>query len=279
MDKGLKILLNTYWSSQGWKDGSISDADFKVAKSEGYMFDYPIYETHDDTLESARSITATISKQEIANAFLYSLSTRKLEYRSPLASYYYIKSIPKHTHVGEKHCGICDWYGFETNPSEYEKRLGVNVYNFERYKWGGVRHDKLSYAKFDVEQFTKLPKVEYKHEDLQILSLIFNQIKSLPATAKAGGYSRLITSKKILKSCKSEIDIMLGILSMCDVISSTDNRGYLYGFANAIGDRDPVEHSNDYAFPLNRWKARDGINFDAAIEVFGIDFSVLQNTM
>ena len=47
MKNGLKILLNTYWNSKGWKDGTISKEDFEVAKKEGFMFDYPKYISHD----------------------------------------------------------------------------------------------------------------------------------------------------------------------------------------------------------------------------------------
>lgn len=32
MRKGLEILLNTYWNSSGWEDGTISKEDFEVAK-------------------------------------------------------------------------------------------------------------------------------------------------------------------------------------------------------------------------------------------------------
>ena len=74
MDNGLKILLDTYWSSDGWK------------------------------------LDCQIPKEDISNAFLYSLSTRKLEYRSALGSYWYAISIPKHElYIGDgqtknKHC-------------------------------------------------------------------------------------------------------------------------------------------------------------------------------
>ena len=51
MKNGLKILLNTYWNSKGWKDGTISKEDFEVAKKEGFMFDYPKYISHDESLQ------------------------------------------------------------------------------------------------------------------------------------------------------------------------------------------------------------------------------------
>ena len=35
MDKGLKILLNTYWCSKGWKKRQITPEDYTTAKEEG----------------------------------------------------------------------------------------------------------------------------------------------------------------------------------------------------------------------------------------------------
>ena len=60
------------------------------------MFDYPKYETHSDMLQRLRSILKQIDPQDIADAFLFSLSTRRLEYRSDLGSYYYAMAIPEH---------------------------------------------------------------------------------------------------------------------------------------------------------------------------------------
>jgi len=77
------------------------------------MFDYPIYETHDHALERLNELLPKINTTEIANAFLYSLSTRKLEYRSALGSFFFAKAIPKHkidtgySHSDCEHCCLC----------------------------------------------------------------------------------------------------------------------------------------------------------------------------
>ena len=42
-------------------------------------------------------------------------------------------------------------------------------------------------------------------------------------------------------------------------------------FANEY-ERDPVEYKNDFAYPVNRWYARDGINCKRLTEVFGESF-------
>ncbi|MGN6710480.1 hypothetical protein [Anaerocolumna jejuensis] len=148
MDDGLKILLNTYWSSNGWKDGAISDNDFQQAKREGYMFDYPKRISHEQTLTKLADVLFKIKPQDVANAFLYSLSSRKLEYRSALGS-------------------------------------------------------------------------------------------------------------------------LLDILGICGILSSNNYPCYDVKFAD-ITWRAPVEHTNDFSFPLNRWQVRDGVNTERFQKVFGM---------
>ena len=287
MDRGLKILLNAYWDSKGWKGGSITAEDFAIAKNEGYMFDYPKYEPHDDVLRQAKEIAGKIEKQDVANAFLFSLTTRRLEYRSALGSYYYIKSIPEHTlqgacfyinndsehtHEDKTHCYICDWYAFHEDPNEYEQKHGLNVLNFERYKWGGVRHLFLDYAKFDLEEFIKLPKVVPTDEDIRLLRSILSISQKLPLKSKAGKYVKQICSEKVIKSNTTEVGTLLEILGICDVFNSHKAKGFLYCFTADNGQRDPVELTNDTGFPLCHWHASDGINLSALNEVFGLAF-------
>jgi hypothetical protein len=189
-----------------------------------------------------------------------------------LGSYYYAKSIPFHKyepHYGT--CTICGYYGYKKVPDKYEKSRGLNVLNFERYKWGGVRHDKLDYAVFDLEQFAKLPKVSPCERDLQIYSNILELAKQVGANMKIGSLSKLIVSSKIFKTNKSEVDIMLGILGICDIFNSEKNKGYLNNFTNADGSRDPVEYKNDFTYPVNMWHGYDGINNKAISQVFMIN--------
>lgn len=271
MDEGLKILINTYWESKGWKDGDISQEDFEVAKSQGYMFDYPMHRSHDETLQYAKELVEKINAQDVSNAFLYSLSKRKLEYRSALGSYYYARSVPFHKKESlQGKCYICGFYGHKENPGKYDKSRGLNVLNFERYKWGGVRHDYLDYAVFDLEQFLLLPKVNPSKQDFEIFDAILELSKQVKDNQKIGTLSKLIVSSKIFKTNKSEVNTILGILGICDIFNSVGNPGYLHCFTNADGSRDPVEYLNDYKYPVNRWYGRDGINYQALFEVFGI---------
>ncbi len=267
MKSGKDILFDTFWSSQGWKNGTISQEDFEQAKSEGYMFDYPAPLTHEETLTKLKDILSQIDKADIANAFLYSLSTRSLEYRSALGSYYYAIAIPEHSvmhgdHVNPNYCYLCGWDQWGTNP---------NVFNFERFKFGGVRHESVDYVLFDLEQFLKLPKMTATEEDREILSRILGCVDQLDKTNKAGKLRDLITKERILRSNKNEIASILNILGITGILSSDEYPCFEVEFVDEY-HRTPVENTNDFAYPINRWRAKDGINKQRFKRVFSYDY-------
>ena len=269
MDEGKKILLSSFWSSKGWSETEITDEEFEFCKKQGYMFDPPVDVTHEEFFSKLDDVLDKVNPKDVANAFLFSLSTRKLEYRSALGSYWYAVSIPEKIKKENPYlCGWSRWSDFQLKRSS-----GYNVLNFERYKWGGVRHTKPKYALFDLEQFLLLPKVTPKDEDIRILKEILSCVSELKPSDKVGALQKTITSKKIFSSNKSEVQIMLDILGICGVLSSADHPCYADKFAPCDGSRDPVESKNDYAYPVNRWYAKDGINLNRLKIVFdGYDF-------
>ncbi len=262
MDKGLKILYQMYWNSGGWTKTEPTAEDFDLAKREGYLFDPAPALTHDQTLQALRDAVSKITPEDVANAFLFSLSTRELKYRSALGSYWYALSLPDHSHTEKSPCYFCDWL-----PTE-----DYNVLNFERFKWGGVRHTKPEYALFDLEQFLLLPKVTPTDTDRAILKSILRSIQELAPSKKAGAYRELITRKKLLKSNKSEVEAILNILGICGILSSNDAPCYFDKFVD-VYHRSPIENTNDYAYPVNRWHVSDGVNEERFQQVFGVSYS------
>lgn len=280
MDEGLKTLFALY-KSTNWDEVNISEDEMSVAKEQGYLFDYPEYETHSDMLQRLRSILAQIDPKDIANAFLFSLSTRRLEYRSALGSYYYATAIPEHEFMKSHneilaaasiHCYLCGWSAWKDAPNKLDEKYGYNFKNYERYKYGGsvIGNLNLNYAIFDLEQFIKLPKVKPTDEDKRIFANILSCVDSLKSSDKVGKLRDAITKAKILKSNKEEISVLLGELGICGILASDEFPGYDVYFANEY-ERDPVEYKNDFAYPVNRWHARDGINTERLIKVFGED--------
>ena len=281
MDKGLKTLFTCYWSSQGWAYTIPSVEDFEEAKQEGYMFDYIDGLSHEQTLCEIRSVLSKISPADVANAFLYSLSTRSLAHRSALGSYYYALAIPEHEQDANTHCYICDWYdprnrAHSETPISHDANVfnRENAFNFERHKWGGVRHTQSAYALFDLQQFLLLPKVSPCEADFQILKNILSAMNELPATKKVGALRDLIVKKKLFKSHKAEIEVLLNILGICGVLSSKNAPCYCERFVSDWG-RTPLEAKSDFAYPVNRWHVSDGVNQERFLKVFGKEYQNL----
>ena len=250
----MKILLDYYWQSGCWKrEQSISDEDLAIAKSEGYMFDMGDEKiSHKETLQRLKSAVEKIDPKDVANAFLYSLSTRRLEYRSALGSYWYAVAIPDHNiRVGALtgHCYYCDW----------NRRLDKNKENFCRYKFGSLGFALARYALFDLEQFLKMPKVTPTEQDVKILLRILDCVNALSDNDKAGKLLERVVKEKIFPTNKHEAQGLLGILGVCGVLSSSEYPCYCERFVDVYA-RGPVEHKNDFEYPVNRWRKRDGVN-------------------
>jgi hypothetical protein len=281
MDDGLKTLFALY-KSPIRVEGDISEDEMDIAKEQGYLFDYPAYETHSNMLQRLRSILEQIDSKDIANAFLFSLSTRRLEYRSAIGSYYYAMAIPEHEFMKSHneilaaasiHCYFCGWSAWKDVPNKFDEKYGYNFKNYERYKYGGsvIGDINLNYAIFDLEQFIKLPKVTPVDEDKQIFAKILSCVECLKNSDKVGKLRDVIRKAKIFKTNKDEISVLLGELGICGILASNQFPAYDVYFANEY-ERDPVEYKNDFAYPVNRWYARDGINCKRLIEVFGEPF-------
>ena len=155
----------------------------------------------------------------------------------------------------------------------FDEKYGYNFKNYERYKYGGsmIGNTNLNYAIFDLEQFVKLPKVKPTDEDKRIFAKILSCVECLESSDKVGRLREVIRKAKIFKTNKDEISVLLGELGICGILASNDFPAYDVYFANEY-ERDPVEYKNDFAYPVNRWYARDGINCKRLIEVFGEPF-------
>lgn len=129
LDKqALKILFNTYWSSSGWirnEERSLSPDDFACAKAKGLMFENA-HLSHRQVVLKIFELAKKVDSRMVADAFLTSLSTRRLDWRSALGSYAVFREMPDHEHSPEgkrcMHCGM----SLDTDDHDF------NVLNFER---------------------------------------------------------------------------------------------------------------------------------------------------
>jgi hypothetical protein len=264
MDRvALKTLTNTYWCVTGWvpKDKRKTDPEaFAKAKAAGIMFDACAV-THDELVKRGRAAFGKITRESVVEAFLASLTTRRLELRAALGSWVYLKNLPGHSHTGSGMCDICGQYN---SPDEEQ---GLNVLNFERFKWGGVRHDNLLFAVFDLETFPELDSLKPCHEDISLFEGIIREIQRVPSETTAANLQKFIP--KELKSNKDERESLLDILGVCGVLQTAEHNGYLHKFVKYSDRVLPPQRYVDRMYPFCWWRGSDGVNVSALDELFG----------
>lgn len=267
MDKKAKdILFKTYWSSAGWKNKKYTAPDdFAYAKEKGVMFD-PLTISHDDCVKRVIALADAITSEQAARAFLSSLSTRRLDWRSAIASYSVATLFTPHHYTSVEagseyiegravYCSICRKLRYGIYGNEQYTDADLNVLNFERIKWGGVRHGELLYTLFDLEQFVNEQVPEPTEMDIEIFKQILSTIRSCAPGEYPGTLRDKLKNISIFKSNKDERAAIIEILACIEVLKSTSY------------DR-PVTGKNDWRF-AELWRGEDGYNEEVVERYFG----------
>lgn len=283
--KALKILSKTFWKG-GWRPsgdtesiaeriqmGYLTEEEFEYAKVHGVMFD-PISLTHEECVERVCQAVASIREEQLVQAFVGSLSTRELHLRSVLSSYYNCKDLKPHKYKNRDGVGSC-FYGEPRPYDECEICIGddrdngliysfknyvdadLNILNFERIRWGGVRRGDLLYCMFDLEEFVKqLPHLHQPTEaDSLLLKLFFETVETCePADTPRKLQQRISKNEHWKKvSNKDEIDVLIEIFSTLKILVPTK-------FHN--------NRRNDWG-AVEDWRGEDGYNKSLVESIFG----------
>ncbi|WMW82040.1 hypothetical protein RF679_07065 [Undibacterium cyanobacteriorum] len=264
MDKrALKILFDSYWSPQGWKPDAKrgpSSEDFAYAKSKRLMFD-PIELNHDRILKQLSNSIERLNRRKVADAFLASLSTRRLDWRSALGSYAVFQHLPPHTaQINEHRCSVCGVY-------LHEHTADLNVLNFERFKWGGVRHTQVIYAAFDLGLLLESPIPTPTAEDIQLFRTMLSAINAAPSNLTSAALQSHFA--KVLKSNKAERDVIVAILGFCGILGTHAHPGFSDAFVPSDKRDIPDRHFVDMPYPACWWRGDAGINQTKLEEYFG----------
>ncbi|KWX77793.1 hypothetical protein AMQ84_11140 [Paenibacillus riograndensis] len=230
--KAKKILNKTFWSAQGWKPAGtrlpFAGEEFEYAKSKGVMFD-PVTMTHDECVSRIRYLLEhEVTKDRVAAAFLHSLSTRKVHLRSGLSSYALTSNLPQHKYSDKllerasySHCFYCNDHKLMTH--DEWNNADINILNFERVKWGGVRLNWLLYCWMDIELLAKEEPVEVTSEDVQILKNLLAEVDACAETDSARKLEK--RWKDVLSSNQYERDVMMEIWGYAGILASEERLG------------------------------------------------------
>lgn len=234
--KAKKILMETYWSAQGWKAApqTFTGEDFEYAKSQGTMFDR-LSITHDAIVQDIyRWHQEVITKEQVVQAFLHSLSTRQIHWRSILSSWALTFHLPLHTyeerravHANTSSCGDCNFNRLMSN-DQYTNE-DINVLNFERIKWGGIRLNHLLYCWLDLKLFIEQSPstINVTPEDLQILKQMIQAIEECDENEGARKLEK--RWKDLFPANKHERDVLMEIWGYAGLLVPLDTPRKLRG--------------------------------------------------
>lgn len=262
--RALKILSRTYWSPAGWRKQPQTPADdFSYAKAAGLMFD-PIQITHDQAVDWALRSRGLVSQQGIVKGFLASLRSRRLDLRSALGSFAVLRNFPLHrwrrTDGVEHCCPVCGAFDGTADNQD------LNVLNFERFKWGGVRHSDPLYAAFDLERFAGIDLPSPTDEDLAIFRRTIQTAACMPARAKLSDLVKALAP--ILPSNNPDRRTLIGIFGYCGILRDPVKSGYFEGFPRYSCRQHTPWHKDDWPYPVQWWNGSHGISVEAVADWF-----------
>ena len=275
VDKKALSLLKKYYLPYK-PEGTPSEDDIRNAVKTGVVLNESS-SSHDEIVSEIKELSERISPEAAAKAFLYSLSSGDMRYRSAVSSLIWAKALPEHELVSNgvepggwrtPMCIICGC----THGLEASENIDWNKFNVFRYlppKQYGREPDYVSaeYVLNDLREFEKLPAVEPCDEDYRILNGIFAAVSTMKSHNMDTALVAEIRKQKFIDATGNAIHCILGILSVCGILQSDEKKGFLYEFTN----RDDQGYGRDGLtfFPLNFWRGKFGVNYDAVNRIFG----------
>ncbi|HQR90655.1 MAG TPA: hypothetical protein PLH31_15610 [Caulobacter sp.] len=215
----------------------------------------PTHLRHDEIVERLVALRKNITAQDVGNAFADSLVTRRLDLRSALGSFGAALNLPSHHFAdsyGSLRCRTC--WAFESSAAE-----DLNVLNFERFKWGGVRHSDPLYALLDLTRFRTSAPESSASEGHALLRRLLEIAGNAPANTRPNDLVKLL--KSLIPGNASQRRVAIQCLGYAGVLQSREHAGFFDTYP--IHRAHPPEGKNDWSYPISWWRGHDGVNVAA----------------
>lgn len=230
---------------------------------------YPIHTeqsiSHQEAVERLLKVREKITIKEASDAFLASLGSQGIEYRTGLAPLAYSLHFPEHKYKkspgSSKICAICGM-----NQSE---NFDLTEMAYRKYDWGnGMRSEPFTVA-FDLEFFAQLPKVKPTSEDIELFRKVLSEIES--ANPNDTGRKIADRLKTVVTGNKYTRDYFFESLAVCGLLETPDFPGFDKKFMTiwkAQGGGSRPNKVVECDPPLSFWRAEHGINQESLSRFF-----------
>src|SRR5882724_1221441 len=238
--------------------------DLDYAKKHGLAF-YFVEMNHDQAIQKCFEHYALLEKELVTSSFLASFSSNRLDWRSGLAAYAIMQTMPQHSYrqTPAKFCEVC-------SAAETKKHLDLTGLNQQRFAYGSLISEKTPYQiQFLLEQHSKLEKdIAPIPSDFAIFNAIIRLIESSPKDATPTQVMEKLKTVEHLKANLEQCRCLLEILGFCSILETEQHSGYLTKYMNP-GLAPSKTHRSDWAYPVDFWTGKNGINRDAFQFWFG----------
>ena len=249
MDKKAVQILNRLRDDR--KKHSVSAEELAYAQKMGVVVeDRPI--TLDRALDVLDRVFEAVSLEDAAQAFLYSLSSRDVDYRYILASYAYARS----------------WFSFDRGQTEeVPEKLTGSFFNWVKHKGGGI-WGTIGKPIFFLEQFAPMERRTASDVDVEILRSILELADSMENKASGSALATAIRTAKLLPCNQAEAVGIVESLGICGILDAPEHPGFLHSFTPPL-ERDTGDLRQSLSYPLNWWHGANGVNWENAAGAFG----------
>ena len=256
MDKKAVQILNRLMDDR--KKHSVSAEELAYARKMGVLVEnQPI--THDQALNVLEQVFDAVSLEDAAQAFLYSLSSHDVDYRYILASYVYARS----------------WFSFDRGRTqEVPQKLTGTFFNWVKHRGGGI-WGTIGKPIFFLEQFASMERQVASDADVEIVRSILELADSMEDEASGIVLAAAIRTAKLLPCNQAEAVGIVETLGICGILDAPGHPGFLHSFTPPL-ERDTGDLRQSLSYPLNWWRGADGVNWENAAEVFGVDFKAIR---
>lgn len=261
-------------------------AEYLPAVGEGTMKLYETVYPHDVAISYAKELIATLSPKELAKDFLYGIAHNAPEYRTALASYYYIKNLPEHEfhkkfvgsvagkdgewedRYNENRCEVC---GYQHSLSAEAKmqfwHVNVDMVHFYFKALIPFAFD-LNTAILFLKEYKRQPRPVHSAADYAQFRKIIEIIENAPQDTTSGKLRRELKQSGLLTMTVEQLEAFIDMLGYLNILHPSDSFGVTVGHT-CERDMLPALSDRGYAaYPVNRWTRKCGIDYGSISMLF-----------
>jgi hypothetical protein len=226
--------------------------------------------THSALLDRILALRERMSEHAIADAFLASLSTRRLDWRSALASWAHVKNLPLHEvepvpGAYSVICLVCGALGESDAPDNPESLARL----LTTRRMGATGFPDLMWSTLDLEDFATRPPAVPSSRDVAVFRDIIEFLGSREPGETSTTLVAALGRTKLIAGNKNERAQLVDTLGLCGILRVPHRPAPLQLFTPGPARELPPHRFIERSYPVCWWRGADGVNLGTARALFG----------